>query len=194
MLLEDTQLVFKSKTLVVCLCQRRRHQQRLKEAKGLNYCLKPLYLRKLSWKRLPKEANEKHKFIKQVAQGDSDDDNDDDDQQSNNERTESDDDKAADPNKTDDEEEDEFIHTPNDYVPIDDENLDDEEYDRIHKEMYDDVNTELKDAGLANEEKGDEEMSYAERVDAEHEEVSQEVAGDQVNDDAQGTVTAVLAT
>ncbi|GJR56416.1 hypothetical protein Tco_1406937 [Tanacetum coccineum] len=104
--------------------------------------------------------------------GDSDDDNDDDDQQSDDERTESDDDdKAADLNKTNDEEEDEFVHTPDDYVPTDDENVDDEEYDRINKEMYDDVNVELKDAEPANEEKGD-----------------------QVKDDAQATVTASLAT
>ncbi|GKA70247.1 hypothetical protein Tco_0776311 [Tanacetum coccineum] len=133
-------------------------------------------------------------YLYQTATGDSDDDNDDDDQQSNDERTEFDDGKATDPNKTDDEEEDEFVHTPNDYVPTNDENVDDEEYDHIHKEMYDDVNMELKVAEPANEEKSDEEMSYAERVDAEHEEVSQEVAGDQVKDDAQAIVTAVLAT
>ncbi|GJT09332.1 hypothetical protein Tco_0856374 [Tanacetum coccineum] len=126
--------------------------------------------------------------------GDSDDDNNDDDQQSDDERTKSDDDdKAADLNKTNDEEEDEFVHTPDKYVPTDDENVDDEEYDRINKEMYDDVNVELKDAEPANEEKGDEEMTHAEQVNTEHEEVSQEVAGDQVKDDAQETVTAALA-
>ncbi|GJY29995.1 hypothetical protein Tco_0405762 [Tanacetum coccineum] len=54
--------------------------------------------------------------------GDSDDD---DDQQGDDERTESDNDKAADLNKTDNEEEDEFVHTPDDYVPTDDENIDD---------------------------------------------------------------------
>ncbi|GJT81327.1 hypothetical protein Tco_1055669, partial [Tanacetum coccineum] len=102
--------------------------------------------------------------------GDSDDDN---DQQSDDARIEYDDeDKAANLNKTDDEEEDEFVHTLDDYVPTDDENIDDEEYDRINKEMYDDVNVELKDAELANEERGDEEMTHAEQVNVEHKEVT----------------------
>ncbi|GKD30839.1 hypothetical protein Tco_1241617 [Tanacetum coccineum] len=103
---------------------------------------------------------------------------------SDDERTEFDDDKSVDLNKTDNEEEDEFVHTPDDYVPTDDENVDDEEYKRINKEMYDDVNVGLKDAEPANEEKGDEEMTHAENVNAKHEEVSQEVASDQVKDDA----------
>ncbi|GJV65786.1 hypothetical protein Tco_1476614 [Tanacetum coccineum] len=83
---------------------------------------------------------------------------------------------------------------PNNYVPTDNENVDDEEYKRINKEMYDDVNVELKYKEPANEEKGDEEMTHAENVNAEYEEVSQEVAGDQVKDDAQTTVTAAPAT
>ncbi|GJW15447.1 hypothetical protein Tco_0019580 [Tanacetum coccineum] len=124
--------------------------------------------------------------------GDSDDD--DDDQQSGDERTESDDEKSVDLNKTDYEEKDEFVHTPDDYVPTDDENVDDEEYERINKEMYDDVNVELKDAEHANEEKGDEEMTHAENVNVEHEEVSQEVVDDQVKDDTQAIVTAAPAT
>ncbi|GJT16029.1 hypothetical protein Tco_0874735 [Tanacetum coccineum] len=40
---------------------------------------------------------------------------------------------------SDDEEEtqeDEFVHTPDDYVPTNDENVDDEEFERINKEMY----------------------------------------------------------
>ncbi|GJU23519.1 hypothetical protein Tco_1156861 [Tanacetum coccineum] len=106
----------------------------------------------------------------------------------------SDDDKSADLNKTDDKEEDKFVHTPDDYVPTDDENVDDEEYERINKEIYDDVNVELKDAELDNEEKGDEEMTYDKNVNAEHKQVSQEVAGDQVKDGAQATGTATLAT
>ncbi|GJX90684.1 hypothetical protein Tco_0344010 [Tanacetum coccineum] len=125
--------------------------------------------------------------------GDSDDD-DDHHHQSDDESTEYDDDKSVDLNKTDDEEEDEFVHTLDDYVPTDDENVVDEEYERINKEMYDDVNVELKDLEPANEEKGDEEMTHAENVNPEHEEVSQEVTGDQVKDDAQEKVTAVLAT
>ncbi|GJX90405.1 hypothetical protein Tco_0343731, partial [Tanacetum coccineum] len=60
------------------------------------------------------------------SRGDSDDD---DDQQGDDERTESDNDKDVDLNKIDDEEEDEFVHTPDDYVPTDDENIDDKEYD-----------------------------------------------------------------
>ncbi|GJS18663.1 putative reverse transcriptase domain-containing protein [Tanacetum coccineum] len=77
------------------------------------------------------------------------------------------------PRTSDDEEEtqeDEFVHTPKNYVPTDDENVDDEEYERIDKEMYDDVNVELKDAEPVDEGKGD-----------------------QVNDDAQATVIAALA-
>ncbi|GKA73262.1 hypothetical protein Tco_0779478 [Tanacetum coccineum] len=63
--------------------------------------------------------------------GDSEDD--DDDSKSDDERTESDDDKSIDLNKTDDEEEDqgdEFVHTPDDYVPTNDEthDVDNEEY------------------------------------------------------------------
>ncbi|GJW13064.1 hypothetical protein Tco_0017197 [Tanacetum coccineum] len=121
--------------------------------------------------------------------GDSDDDNDDDDKQSDDERTESDDDdKAADINKTDDEEDNKFVHTPEDYVPTDDEDVDNEEFEHINKEMYSDVNVELKDSEREGERKDDEVIK-----DAEHEEVSQEVAGDQVKDDALETVTAALA-
>ncbi|GKE57162.1 hypothetical protein Tco_1496347, partial [Tanacetum coccineum] len=58
------------------------------------------------------------------------------------------------------------MHTPENYVPIDDENIG----------------------------KGDEEMTDAEKVDAQNENVNQKVAGDQVNDDAQETVTVALAT
>ncbi|GKE75871.1 hypothetical protein Tco_1537912 [Tanacetum coccineum] len=101
------------------------------------------------------------------------------------------------PRTSDDEEEtqeDEFVYTPKNYVLTDDENIDDEEYERINKEMYDDVNVELKDAEIADEGKGDEEILDAEKVDAKNENVNQEVAGDQVNDDAQATVIAALAT
>ncbi|GJU55481.1 hypothetical protein Tco_1229195 [Tanacetum coccineum] len=52
----------------------------------------------------------------------------------------------------------------------------------------------LKDVETANEGKGYEEMTKAEKVDAEIENVNQEVVGDQVNDDAQETVTVALAT
>ncbi|GKB74045.1 hypothetical protein Tco_0935457 [Tanacetum coccineum] len=123
--------------------------------------------------------------------GDSDDD---DDQQSDDEGNESDNNKDANLNKTDDEEEDEFVHTHNDYVPTDDENIDDEEYDRINKEMYSDMNVELKEIENADEEKGDEETSDAKKVDAENENINQEVSGDQVNDHALETVIVGLAT
>ncbi|GJU69825.1 hypothetical protein Tco_1256084 [Tanacetum coccineum] len=121
-------------------------------------------------------------------------DRDDDDQQSDDEKTESDNDKAADLSKTYDEEEVEFVHTPNNYVPTDNENVDDEEYDRINEEMYSDVNVKLKDAELEGEGKDDEEMADASYVDAEHENVDQEVTGDQVKDVAREIVTAALAT
>ncbi|GJT62728.1 hypothetical protein Tco_1006261 [Tanacetum coccineum] len=117
---------------------------------------------------------------------------DDDDQESDDEQNVSDN-----PRTSDDEEEtheDEFVHTPENYVPTNDENVDDEEYGRINKEMYDDVNVELKDVETADEGKGDEGMIDAEKVDAENENVNQEVIGDQVNDDAQATATATLAT
>nr|GEW80575.1 hypothetical protein [Tanacetum cinerariifolium] len=110
--------------------------------------------------------------------GDSDDENDDDDQQSDDEITESDDDKSVYLKKTYDEEEtqyDEFVHTPEDYVPTYDE-TDDEEYDHINKEMYDDVNVELRDAEPADEGKDDEEMTQAGHVDSKEENVNQEVA------------------
>ncbi|GJV05234.1 hypothetical protein Tco_1338803 [Tanacetum coccineum] len=106
-------------------------------------------------------------------------DNDDDDQQSDDERTESDDEKSVDLKKTDDEEEtqdDEFAHTLEDYVPTDDE-IDD-----------------LRDAKLEGEGKDDKEMTDTGHVEAEHKNINQEVACDQVKDDAQATVTAAPAT
>ncbi|GKA19122.1 hypothetical protein Tco_0699037 [Tanacetum coccineum] len=125
-------------------------------------------------------------------------DDDDDDQQGDDERTKSDDDKSVDLNKTDDEEETqeyEFVHTPENYVAINDEtnDVDDEEYRKINEEMYDDVNVELKDTELEGEGKDDEEIIDAGHVDAEHENVNQEVASDQVKDVAHTTVTAALA-
>ncbi|GJR80073.1 hypothetical protein Tco_0150858 [Tanacetum coccineum] len=108
--------------------------------------------------------------------GDSDDDDDDDDQQGDDKRTKLYNDKAAELNKTYDEEEDEFVRTPDDYVPTDDENVNDEEYDRINEEMYSDVNVELKETKLEKEGKDDEEMTYAGHVDAENKNVNQEVA------------------
>ncbi|GJT77846.1 hypothetical protein Tco_1044571 [Tanacetum coccineum] len=104
--------------------------------------------------------------------GDSDDDNDDDNQQK----------------------EDEFVHTPEDYVPTDEENVDDEEYDQINREMYDDVNVRLRNAEREGKGKDDEEMTDVGHIDTEQENFNQEVAGDQVKDDAQAIITAALAT
>nr|GEV08764.1 retrovirus-related Pol polyprotein from transposon TNT 1-94 [Tanacetum cinerariifolium] len=98
-----------------------------------------------------------------------DDDDDDDDQQSDDVRIESDYEKSVDLNKTNDEEEDKFVHTPDDYVPTDDENVDDEEFERINEEMYIDVNVELKDLEREDKKKDDEEMTDAGRVETEHE-------------------------
>nr|GEW51971.1 hypothetical protein [Tanacetum cinerariifolium] len=118
-------------------------------------------------------------------------DSDDDDQQSDDERTESNDaNRSVDLNKTDDEEEDEFIHTSND---TDNESVDDEEFEQINEEMYSNVNVELKESEREGKEKDDEEMNDVGPIEAEHENVNQEVAGDQVKDDAQATVTATPA-
>nr|GEV14240.1 hypothetical protein [Tanacetum cinerariifolium] len=106
-------------------------------------------LEETQWKkRLSKEANEKQTFVNQVAQL---------------------------RELTVYEEEDEFVHTLNDYVPTDDENVDDEEFERINEEMYSDVNVELKDIEREGKEKNDEEMTDICRVEAEHENVNQEV-------------------
>nr|GEW76322.1 hypothetical protein [Tanacetum cinerariifolium] len=105
-------------------------------------------------------------------------------EQSDDERTKFDNDKSVDLKKTDDEEEtqdDELVHTPENYVPIDDEtdDVDDEEYDCINEEMHSDVNVELKDSKREGEGKDDEEMTDTCHVDAEHENVNQEVVGRQ---------------
>ncbi|GJY49363.1 hypothetical protein Tco_0439319 [Tanacetum coccineum] len=94
-------------------------------------------------------------------------DDDDDDQQGDDKRTKYNNDKAADLNKTYDEEEDEFVHTPDDYVP----------------------NTKLECGGI-----DDEEMTDVGHVDVENENVNQQIASDQVNDVARATVIVALAT
>nr|GEU84964.1 ribonuclease H-like domain-containing protein [Tanacetum cinerariifolium] len=125
--------------------------------------------------------------------GDSDDDNDDNDQQSDDKRTKSGNLRTS--NDEEESQEDEFVHTPENYVPTDDETNDvDDEYDCINKEIYDDVNVELKDTELEGEGKDDEEMTDAGHVDAEHENVNQEITGDQVNDVSRAAVTTALAT
>ncbi|GJT95536.1 retrovirus-related pol polyprotein from transposon TNT 1-94 [Tanacetum coccineum] len=83
---------------------------------------------------------------------------------------------------------DEFVHTLDDYVQTDNEKHDEsndvteEEYERINEELYGDVNVSLTDVKPANKEKDDEEMTVAGHVN-----VNQEVAGNQVKDDAQAT-------
>nr|GEU77822.1 Gag-Pol polyprotein [Tanacetum cinerariifolium] len=82
-------------------------------------------------------------------------------------------------NDDEEETEDEFVHTPLTYVPTDDEINDEsndvieEEYERINKELYGDVNVRLTDAEPNNEYKGEKEMTN-ESEDAEHENAIQE--------------------
>nr|GEV43223.1 hypothetical protein [Tanacetum cinerariifolium] len=99
--------------------------------------------------------------------------------------------KSDNPRISDEEEEtqdDEYVHTPEDYAPIDDEtndesnDVDEEEYDRIDKKLYGDVNVRLTDA-----EKDDEEMTHAVHEHVEVENVNQEGVGNQIKDDAQTT-------
>ncbi|GKD85081.1 hypothetical protein Tco_1356235, partial [Tanacetum coccineum] len=66
---------------------------------------------------------------------------------------------------------DEFVHTPPNYVPTDDETDDEsndvtkEVYERINEELYGDVNIRLTDAEPDNKDKGDKEMTNAETED-----------------------------
>ncbi|GKD58877.1 hypothetical protein Tco_1296386 [Tanacetum coccineum] len=81
------------------------------------------------------------------VQGDGEDvqDSDDDPQQADDERTDSENQETNDDEKESDNE---FVHTPPNYVPTDDEtndesnDADEEKYDRIDKELYGDVNVE----------------------------------------------------
>ncbi|GJY00414.1 hypothetical protein Tco_0357432 [Tanacetum coccineum] len=98
------------------------------------------------------------------VQGDGEDvhDSDDGPQQADDERNDSENQETNDDEKESD---DEFVHTPPNYVPTDDEtnsesnDVDEEEYDRIDKELYGDVNVRLTD-----EEKGDADMTDAAHV------------------------------
>nr|GEV67002.1 putative reverse transcriptase domain-containing protein [Tanacetum cinerariifolium] len=162
---------------------------KVERSKGIKLLSEAALLEEAQLKRAIKKSKRETNIHQSGGSRDGDDD-DGDDQQGDDERTESDNDKAADLNKTDDEKEDEFVHTPNDYVPTDDENKDDEEYDRINKEMYSDVNVQLKDTKFEGEGKDDEKMTDAGHVDAEHDNVNQEIASDQVKDAALATDTA----
>nr|GEV26877.1 hypothetical protein [Tanacetum cinerariifolium] len=75
-----------------------------------------------------------------------------------------------DDNDDDNNVENEFVHTPGYYVPTEDETNNEsnyvtkEEYERINKVLYGDVNVSLKDVELADKEKGDVEMTVAGQV------------------------------
>nr|GEY78387.1 hypothetical protein [Tanacetum cinerariifolium] len=83
------------------------------------------------------------------------------------------------PKESDDDEEeetqdDEYLHTPKHYVATKDKMNDEsndvteEEYERINKELYGDVNVRLTDDEPNNKDKGDKEMTNAETEDDEH--------------------------
>ncbi|GJS18747.1 hypothetical protein Tco_0413219 [Tanacetum coccineum] len=73
-------------------------------------------------------------------------------------------------NADEEETKDEFVHTPPNYVPTDDEtndesnDVDEEEYDRIDKELYGDVNVRLKDSKHKGKGKDGEKMTDVGRV------------------------------
>ncbi|GKA71486.1 hypothetical protein Tco_0777625 [Tanacetum coccineum] len=105
------------------------------------------------------------------VQGDDEDVQDDDEHQQ-------DDDKRTDyenqeTNDDKEESDDEFIHTPPNYVPTDDEtndefnDVDEEEYDRIDKELYGDVNDSLTDVEQEDGDEEDEDMINATHVQVE---------------------------
>ncbi|GJY24314.1 hypothetical protein Tco_0397972 [Tanacetum coccineum] len=89
-------------------------------------------------------------------------DSDDDPQPADDERTDSENQETID---DDEESHNEFVHTPEDYVPTNDEtkDVDEEEYDRIDKELYRDVNVRLTDA-----EQDDESEEDADMIDVAH--------------------------
>ncbi|GKC61861.1 hypothetical protein Tco_1089459 [Tanacetum coccineum] len=107
------------------------------------------------------------------VQGDDEDvqDSDDEPQQADDERNDYENQETNDDEKESD---DEFVHTPPNYVPTDDEtnsesnDVDEEEYDRIDKELYGYVNVSLTDA---EQDDGDEEDAYM--TDAAHVQVEQ---------------------
>ncbi|GJT65219.1 hypothetical protein Tco_1016699, partial [Tanacetum coccineum] len=89
-------------------------------------------------------------------------DSDDDPQPADDERTDS---ENQETNDDDEESHNEFVHTPEDYVPTNDEtndetkDVDEEEYDRIDKELYGDVNVRLTDAEQDDESEEDADMT-----------------------------------
>ncbi|GKB43262.1 hypothetical protein Tco_0888204 [Tanacetum coccineum] len=107
------------------------------------------------------------------VQGDDEDvqDSDDEPQQDDDERTDS---ENQETNDDEEESDDEFVHTPSNYVQTDDKtndesnDVDEQEYDRIDKELYGDVNVSLTDVEQVD---GDEEDAYM--TDAAHVQVEQ---------------------
>ncbi|GKC90953.1 hypothetical protein Tco_1151602, partial [Tanacetum coccineum] len=101
---------------------------------------------------------------------------------------------SGNPRTSDEDEEkqdDEYVHTPEDYLPTNDEtndeskNDDEEEYERINEELYGDVSINLTNVKHTDKEKGDEEVTNTKTVDDEHENVNQEGIGNQFKDGAQ---------
>ncbi|GKA24592.1 hypothetical protein Tco_0710625 [Tanacetum coccineum] len=101
---------------------------------------------------------------------DDDDDvleSDDDLEHSDDERTDSENQKST---EEDEESDDMFVHTPEDYVPTDDETnneakgVDEEEYERIQRELYHDVNVRLTYAEQDDEGKEDVEITNATQI------------------------------
>ncbi|GKB01226.1 hypothetical protein Tco_0829270 [Tanacetum coccineum] len=119
--------------------------------------------------------------------------NDEDVQDSDDEPQHADDERTASENQeTNDDEketEDEFVHTPPNNVPTDDEtndesnDVDEEEYDRIDKELYGDVNIKLKDSEHKGEGKDDEKMTDVDHVYVVVENVDQEGVGSSISSD-----------
>ncbi|GJW70590.1 hypothetical protein Tco_0127507 [Tanacetum coccineum] len=98
-------------------------------------------------------------------------DSDDDPQQADDERTDFENQEI---NDDQEESDDEFVHTPPNYVPTDDEmndesnDVDEEEYDRIEKELYGDVNVRLADVEQVDEGEEDANMTHVAHVQVEH--------------------------
>nr|GEV49053.1 copia protein [Tanacetum cinerariifolium] len=117
-------------------------------------------------------------------------DSDDEPQHADDERTDS---ENQETNDDEEETEDEFVHTPLNYVPTDNEmndefnDVDKEEYDRIDKELYGDINLRLKDSEHEGKEKDDEKMTDVGHVHVVVENIDQEGVGNQIKDDAQAT-------
>ncbi|GKC38672.1 hypothetical protein Tco_1051056 [Tanacetum coccineum] len=105
--------------------------------------------------------------VPDMSKSDSSETGNDDLEQADYERTNSENQKST---KEDEESDDTFIHTPEDYVPTDDETnneakgVDEEDYERIQRELYDDVNVRLTFAEQDDEGKEDAEITDATQI------------------------------